>query len=86
MARRRPSNHEKSETYLKGGIIPEVDPDFYIVRLRTPAGMLTPDQMSGIARIARKFGVEQVHCTTRQTVELLHVKHEDLEKERAYEG
>ncbi|HJJ94941.1 MAG TPA: 4Fe-4S binding protein [Methanocorpusculum sp.] len=80
MAKRRPSNREKSQFFLKGGIIPEMDPDYYIVRLRTPAGMLTPDQMSGIARIARRFGVDQVHCTTRQTVELLHVKHEDLEK------
>jgi dissimilatory sulfite reductase (desulfoviridin) alpha/beta subunit len=74
------SNRERNETLLKGGIIPETDPDYYIVRLRNPAGMLTPDQMSGIARIARKFGVEHVHCTTRQTVELLHVKHEDLLK------
>lgn len=80
MARRRPNNREKSVTYLKGGIIPEADPDYYIVRLRTPAGMLTPDKMSGIARIARKYGVTEVHCTTRQTVELLHVKHEDLDK------
>ena len=62
----RISNREKNETLLKGGIIPETDPDYYIVRLRTPAGMITPDQMSGIARIARKFGVEQVHCTTRK--------------------
>lgn len=66
--------------YLKGGIIPERDNEHYIVRLRVPAGMLQPDQMSGIARIARKFGVEEVHFTTRQTVELLHVKHDDLEK------
>ncbi|MDO5845366.1 MAG: 4Fe-4S dicluster domain-containing protein [Methanocorpusculum sp.] len=66
--------------YLKGGIIPERDNEHYIVRLRVPAGMLQPDQLSGIARIARKFGVEEVHFTTRQTVELLHVKHDDLEK------
>lgn len=68
------------ENYLKGGIVPEIDPDYYIVRLRAPAGMMTPDQLSGIGRIARRFGVENVHFTARQTVELLHVKHEDLEK------
>ncbi len=80
MARRKPSNREKDLTYLKGGIIPEADPDYYIVRLRAPAGMFTPDQLSGIARIARKYEVSDVHCTTRQTVELLHVKHEYLPK------
>jgi len=68
-----------AENYLKGGIIPEIDPDFYIVRLRAPAGMMTPDQISGIGRIARRFGVENVHFTARQTVELLHVRHEDLD-------
>jgi len=69
-----------SENYLKGGIVPEIDPDYYIVRLRAPAGIMTPDQLSGIARIARRFGITEVHFTARQTVELLHVKHEDLEK------
>lgn len=70
----------KPITYLKGGIVPERDNEHYIVRLRAPAGMMTPDKFSGIARIARKYGVEELHFTTRQTVELLHVKHEDLEK------
>ncbi|HJJ42629.1 MAG TPA: nitrite reductase [Methanocorpusculum sp.] len=70
----------KSIVYLKGGIVPEKDSDYYIVRLRTPAGMITPDKMSGVARIARRFGVEEVHLTTRQTLELVHVKHEDLNK------
>ncbi len=66
--------------YLKGGIIPERDNEHYIVRLRVPAGMMTPDKMSGLGRIARRFGITDVHFTTRQTVELLHVKHDDLEK------
>ena len=69
-----------SENYLKGGIVPEIDPDYYIVRLRAPAGMMTPDQLSGIARIARRFEVADVHFTARQTVELLHVKREYLDK------
>ena len=81
MARRKKSNRLRDEeNYLKGGIVPEIDPDYYIVRLRAPAGMMTPDQLSGIGRIARRFGVADVHFTARQTVELLHVKREDLEK------
>ncbi|MDD1702714.1 MAG: 4Fe-4S binding protein [Methanoregula sp.] len=59
--------------YSKGGIITECNPDFCIVRLRMPAGMITPAQMQGIAEIARRYGVEDLHLTTRQTVELTHV-------------
>ncbi|HJJ28532.1 MAG TPA: 4Fe-4S binding protein [Methanocorpusculum sp.] len=79
MPRKKKSNRLRDEeNYLKGGIIPETDPDYYIVRLRAPAGMMTPDQLSGIGRIARRYEVADVHFTARQTVELLHVKHEYL--------
>ncbi|HMK15975.1 MAG TPA: 4Fe-4S binding protein [Methanomicrobiales archaeon] len=57
----------------RGGIITERDPDFCIVRLRMPAAMATPAQLKGIGTIAEKYGVENVHLTTRQTVELPHV-------------
>jgi dissimilatory sulfite reductase (desulfoviridin) alpha/beta subunit len=77
----------ESVNFLKGGVIPERDNEHYIIRLRTPAGMLTAEQLSGIAGIAKKYGIRDVHFTTRQTVELLHVSQdilddlfEDLEK------
>jgi len=57
----------------RGGIITERDPDFCIVRLRIPAGMIKPEQISAIGKIARKYGVEDLHLTTRQTIELPHV-------------
>jgi len=31
--------------YLKGGVIPERDNEHYIIRLRTPAGMLGVDAL-----------------------------------------
>ncbi len=79
MAPKKSNRLKDEENYLKGGIIPEIDPDYYIVRLRVPAGMMTPNQLSGIGRISRKFSIENIHCTARQTIELLHVKHDDLE-------
>jgi dissimilatory sulfite reductase (desulfoviridin) alpha/beta subunit len=63
----------------RGGVIPSQDPDRCIVRLRIPAGEITPDQMSGIARIARKHGVPVVHMTTRQTMELPQVDPKAIE-------
>ena len=53
-----------------GGIITQRDPRRCIVRLRTPAGLLTPAQLEGLGRIARKAGLPAVHLTTRQTIEL----------------
>jgi len=60
--------------HMKGGVITERDPDFSTVRIRAPAGILTSEQLRGIARIAKKYGTGVVHCTTRQTVEIPHVR------------
>lgn len=53
-----------------GGIITQRDHRRCIVRLRTPAGLLTPAQLEGLGRIARRAGLSSVHLTTRQTIEL----------------
>lgn len=56
--------------YSRGGIITERDPDRVIIRLRIPAGMLTPEQTIGIGKIARTYGDGRVHLTVRQTIEI----------------
>jgi dissimilatory sulfite reductase (desulfoviridin) alpha/beta subunit len=70
MSSRRPINQG---LYTKGGIITERDPDFCIVRLRIPAGMLSPVQMKEAGAIAERYGVEKIHLTTRQTMEFPHI-------------
>lgn len=66
--------------HMKGGVITECDPNFCTVRVRMPAGVLPVEKMRGIARIARKYGSDEVHLTTRQTVEIPHIPVTDLEK------
>lgn len=56
--------------YSRGGIITERDPERCIIRLRMPAGMLTPEQTIGIGKIARTYGDGRVHLTVRQTIEI----------------
>lgn len=56
--------------YSRGGIITERDPERVIIRLRIPAGMLTPEQTIGIGKIARTYGDGRVHLTVRQTIEI----------------
>jgi len=60
--------------HMKGGVITERNPDLTTVRIRAPAGNLTAEQLSGIARLSKKYGTGLVHCTTRQTIEIPHVK------------
>lgn len=66
--------------YAKGGVITERNPDFCIVRVRIPAGVLPVDKMEGIVRIARKYGCGEVHLTTRQTIEIPHVDPDRLKE------
>lgn len=74
---RSPNNQS---LYTRGGVITECDPQFCIVRLRMPAGMITPAQMQGLGEIAKKYGINDLHFTTRQTVELTHVDPRRLEE------
>ena len=66
--------------HMKGGVITERDPDLCTVRIRLPAGKISVDQLRGIARIAKKYGVGVVHCTTRQTIEISHIQPASLRK------
>jgi anaerobic sulfite reductase subunit C len=64
---------------MKGGVITERDPEYCTIRTRIPAGVVSPDQLRGIADIAERHGIRTVHLTTRQTIELPHMPPGDLE-------
>ncbi len=38
--------------HMKGGVITEADADYCTVRIRLPAGILSSEQMRGIATLA----------------------------------
>lgn len=65
--------------HMRGGVITERNADFCTVRTRMPAGVLSGEKMRGLAGIAERYGTGEVHLTTRQTVEIPHVRHENLE-------
>lgn len=66
--------------HMKGGVITERDAEYCTVRLRAPAGIFTVDQLRGIATLAKRYGNGEVHGTTRQTLEIPHVKGISLKK------
>ncbi len=60
------------------GVIVEEGAMRYTVRLRIPAGVITPVQMKKVADLADEFGTGMLHLTTRQTVEIPHVTEDDV--------
>jgi dissimilatory sulfite reductase (desulfoviridin) alpha/beta subunit len=59
--------------HMKGGVITERDTEYCTVRLRIPAGVVSLRQLRGVADIAETHGVDSVHLTTRQTIEIPHM-------------
>jgi len=66
--------------HMKGGVITERNADFSTIRIRAPAGILSVEHLRGIAKIAKTYGSGEVHCTTRQTIEIPHVDPKNLKK------
>jgi anaerobic sulfite reductase subunit C len=60
------------------GVIVEQGAMRYTVRLRIPAGVITPVQMKKVADLADEFGTGMLHLTTRQTIEIPHVTEDDV--------
>ena len=66
--------------HMKGGVITERDAHLSTVRIRARAGVLSVEQLRGIARIAKTYGSGVVHCTIRQTIEIPHVDPKRLKR------
>lgn len=67
------------ENLKSGGFIKERGKEQFTVRLRVPGGRLTIGRMKKIAEVADKYGVEFVHLSVRQSVEMIHVNINDFD-------
>ena len=67
------------ENLKTGGFIKERGKDLFTVRLRVPGGRLDVGRMKHIAEVAEKYGVESIHLSVRQSVELTHVNYRDFD-------
>jgi anaerobic sulfite reductase subunit C len=65
--------------HMKGGVITELDSEYCTIRTRIPAGVISCSQLKGIANVAEQYGAQSVHLTTRQTIEIPHLNHADLD-------
>jgi len=70
-------------TALKaGGIIRQRQKDKFTVRLKVPGGRMPLARLARIVDVAKRYGSDCVHLTVRQSVEILYVRGQDIEKVR----
>lgn len=76
-----------------GGIIKQKQKDYFILRTRIPGGYLKADILKKYSAIAKKYGRDYVHVSTRQGIEIpwIHIKNilkllKDLKKSGILRG
>ena len=63
----------------KGAIL-QRDKQTYAIVPRTPVGILTPDDLESLARVARKYQIPVIKITSGQRFALVGMKKEDVDK------
>jgi anaerobic sulfite reductase subunit C len=66
-------------TLKKSGYMKQRQKDLFVVRLRMPCGNVTCEQLTGISRIAKKYGTGYIHITTRQGMQIPDVNIHNLD-------
>lgn len=62
------------------GIYEQRNNGTFMVRIRCAAGMITPQQLIGITQLAKQYGTEPIHLTTRQELQVHNVTLEQTPK------
>jgi len=62
----------------RGGIMRQVEPGRFSLRLHVVAGSLDSAKLRAVAEAADRYGRGEVHLTARQGVEIPHVLHENI--------
>lgn len=60
------------------GVYEQREPDTYMCRIRCSGGIVTPQQLAGVAGIAARYAIGKLHITTRQELQIHYVKLDDL--------
>ena len=60
------------------GVYEQRESDTYMLRARCPGGIVLPEQMRALARVARRYGDGILHVTTRQDVQVHRVLIDDV--------
>ena len=66
---------------IKGAIL-QRDKETYAIVPRVPMGVLTPEGLEALAKVARKYNVRIIKITSGQRLVLVGLKPEDLQRKR----
>ncbi len=64
----------KNRIYESGGVITEANNETCTLRLRLPAGVTTPAALRSLCDITSRFNLDNIHITTRQTIEISQIQ------------
>ncbi|NJD03537.1 MAG: 4Fe-4S dicluster domain-containing protein [Ruminiclostridium sp.] len=71
--------HVDYKELKKGGFMRQVQKDRFSLRLRIVGGQIQADQLLKVHEIAKRYGQGYIHMTSRQGIEIPHIKLEDVE-------
>ena len=59
-----------------GGVVKQMQKDYFILRTRIPGGHLKAEKLKKYAMLAKKYGKDYIHVSTRQGIEIpwIHIK------------
>lgn len=60
------------------GVYEQRENGTYMLRVRLPAGIILPAQMTAVADVARKYGNGQLHITSRQDIQVHRVEMDNI--------
>ena len=63
----------------KHGFIPQLQKDYFSLRVGIVGGHIEADQLLKVYEVAKKYGKDYVHMTSRQSIEIPFIKLEDIE-------
>ncbi|QNU65260.1 4Fe-4S binding protein [Ruminiclostridium herbifermentans] len=67
----------------KNGFIPQAQKDNFSLRVNIVGGHIKADQLLKVSEVAKKYGKDYVHMTSRQSIEIPFIKLEDIEAVKA---
>ncbi len=71
------------KTLKENGFLQQVQPDRFSLRVKVTGGQLTAEKLLAVSGIAKRYGSGTVHLTSRQAVEVPHIKYSDIEAVRS---
>lgn len=64
----------------ENGFLQQVQPDRFALRVRVVAGQFTAAKLMAVSEIAGKYGDGTIHFTSRQAVEIPHIRAKDIDE------